>query len=255
MADTALLAAGGGSAPLSYLVPGATSIRIKQIHVKYADNGAGGNWLPAVQIVSDSKHLMGTAADQGVKVTVGSDADVSFFPRVRPRVAAGGPVLDFNIGEIGNRIDTPSGSASLLTVTYQNVSKGDGVLVLAAAPSLPIALAPIAHPVAVFDSQFNTYTHIQDFAFEANPPNVTEGMFVSLYYCAASVADLVVGVDQIEADWNSPTLDRIVSAWSVRHSGGAHTPTVLAATADNDAAAFAAAQVTLVAPNFTPARD
>jgi hypothetical protein len=87
MADSAILAAGGNDAPLSYLVPGASAIRIKQIHVAYVDNGAAGDWLPAVRIVSDSSHTMGLASDQGVKVTAGSDADVSFFP-VRKQAAA-----------------------------------------------------------------------------------------------------------------------------------------------------------------------
>ena len=88
MADAALVATGSGDAPLSYLVPGATAIQIKQIHVAYVDNGASGDWLPAVRIISDSKHRMGTAADQAVKVTAGSDADVSFFPGVKHSAAA-----------------------------------------------------------------------------------------------------------------------------------------------------------------------
>src|SRR6266850_7264897 len=116
MADSALIASGSGSTPLSYLVPGATAIRIKQIHVQYVDNGAAGDWLPAVQIVSDSKHVMGTAADQGVKVTAGSDADVSFFPRGRRRVTVTGPVLDYNIGEVGNAIGTALGAAQTASV-------------------------------------------------------------------------------------------------------------------------------------------
>lgn len=90
MADSAILAAGGNDAPLSYLVPGASAIRIKQIHVAYVDNGAAGDWLPAVRIVSDSSHTMGLASDQGVKVTAGSDADVSFFPVRKQSAAAGG---------------------------------------------------------------------------------------------------------------------------------------------------------------------
>jgi hypothetical protein len=88
VADSAILAAGGADAPLSYLVPGSAVITIKQIHVKYVDNGAGGDWLPAVRIVNDAGHTMGTAADQGVKVTAGGDADTSFFPGVKHAAAA-----------------------------------------------------------------------------------------------------------------------------------------------------------------------
>jgi hypothetical protein len=108
VADSALLAAGGADAPLSYLVPGTTAIRIKQIHVSYADNGASGDWLPAVRIISDSKHRMGTAADQAVKVTAGSDADVSFFPGVKHAAAAGGGSFHWCMVTLG--ADVPSGS-------------------------------------------------------------------------------------------------------------------------------------------------
>jgi hypothetical protein len=92
VADTAILAAGGGNAPLSYLVPGSTVILLKMIHVIYTDNGASDDWLPAVRIVSDSNHTMGLAADQGVKVTAGNDASVSFFPGVRQGGAGGATV-------------------------------------------------------------------------------------------------------------------------------------------------------------------
>jgi hypothetical protein len=111
MADSALLAAGGDDAPLSYVVPGATAIRIKQIHVKYIDNSAGADWLPAVRIISDSKHRMGTAADQAVKVTAGSDADVSFFPGVKH--AAGGTTLPY----LNQSLLSQSRSANLTIVS------------------------------------------------------------------------------------------------------------------------------------------
>jgi hypothetical protein len=101
MADSAILAAGGADAPLSYVVPGSAVITIKQIHVKYVDNGAGGDWLPAVRIVNDAGHTMGTAADQGVKVTAGSDADTSFFPGVKhAAAAAAGSALALATGDV-----------------------------------------------------------------------------------------------------------------------------------------------------------
>jgi hypothetical protein len=255
MADTALIASGSGGTPLSYRVPGATSIRIKQVHVQYVDNGAGGDWLPAVQIVSDSNHLMGTAADQAVKVTAGSDADVSFFPYGRRRVALSRLTLDYNIGEIGSNIETTQQSQVVVSVTYQNVGVGDGILILAAAPSKPSALGLVGHPFGINDFPGNVYTTLGSFAFEANPPGVNTGIYATLFWCPASVAEMVVGVDQFQVLWDNPIFDATATVWAVRHSGGANTPTVLAATADNDAATFAAGQVTLSAPNFTPARD
>ncbi len=255
MADSALLAAGGGNAPLNYLVPGATSIRIKQIHVSYTDNGASGDWLPAVKIVSDSKHLMGTAADQAVKVTLGSDADVSFFPRVRRRAAATGPVLDYNLGEIGRHIATTLGTTSTAPVSFQDVAAGDGIMVLSMAPSLPSVAAPEGIPASVADTKGNTYGPMWYSQFEALPATVNEGVTVQLWWCPASVTRLVAGVDAVTATWDNQVYDRVIAVWSVRHSGGANFPTVLAATADNDAAVFASGQVTLTSPLFTPARD
>src|SRR6266850_494490 len=255
MADSALIASGSGSTPLSYLVPGATAIRIKQIHVQYVDNGAAGDWLPAVQIVSDSKNIMGTAADQGVKVTAGSDADVSFFPRGRRRVAASGLTLDYNLGEIGGVIGTTNDFFQNVNVQYQDINVGEGILVLAAAPSVrQLGFGP-GHPSGVFDFPGNTYTQLGSFAFEANPPGVNTGIYVTLFYCASNIEKQVAGVNTIEVDWDDNVFDRIVEVWSVRHSGGAGTPAVLAATADHDAAVFASTDVTLVAPNYTPARD
>jgi hypothetical protein len=255
MADAALVATGAGNAPLSYLVPGATAIRIKQVHVQYVDNGAGGDWLPAVKIVSDSKHLMGTAADQAVKVTAGSDADVSFFPLRRRRVAGSGLTLDYNLGEIGNIIETNLNNFAVAPIQYQNINAGDGILVLAAAPTVQFLGETPAHPTDVFDVPGNTYTPLGSFAFEANPPGVNVGMYVTLFWCPSGIATQVAGVDFLEVDWDGNVFDRIIEIWSVRHSGGAHTPTVLAATPDHDAATFASANVTMVAPNYTPARD
>lgn len=255
MPDTALLASGSGSTPLTYLVPGATSIRIKQLHVQYVDNSAGADWLPAVQILSDSNHLMGTAADQGVKVTAGSDADVSFFPRGRQRVTAATLTLDYNLGEIGHNIGTGSNTTQFAPVDYQDIAVGEGILVLLAAPSVPVLAAPLARPVSVNDDVGNTYTALGSFAFEANPPGVNTGVYVTLFWCPSNIQTMVAGFDNVHGNWDNNAFDRLVFVWSVRHSGGASTPTVLAATADHDAAAFAASQVTLTAPNFTPARD
>jgi hypothetical protein len=250
-----LLASGSGSTPLSYIVPGTTAIRIKQIHVQYTDNGASGDWLPAVQIVSDSKHLMGTAADQAVKVTAGSDADVSFFPRGRRRVAASTLTLDYNLGEVAGHIETTNQQTQNTPLTYQDINVGDGILILAAAPSVRVLGATPAHPVDVFDNVGNTYTQLGSFAFEANPPGVNTGLYVTLFWCPSNIAPQIAGVNAIEVDWDDFVFDRIVQVWAVRHSGGQNTPTVLAHTADNDAAVYAAGQVTLTAPNFTPARS
>ena len=63
-------------------------IRLLSARASFTDNGAAGDWLPALQVLDNNGNVLVTAADQGVKVTAGSDADVSWFPGVKPQVAA-----------------------------------------------------------------------------------------------------------------------------------------------------------------------
>lgn len=136
MADSALLAAGGNDAPLSYTVPGATAIQIKQVHVAYVDNGAAAAWLPMVRITSDSGHTMGQAVDQGVKVTAGSDASVSFFPGVKHAAAAAtGTNLSWGLAEV-DALSLGSGAGfTIVDFSTSGASRsfgssGDGVVTL-----------------------------------------------------------------------------------------------------------------------------
>lgn len=77
-------------APLDYLVPGSAVVRVKSIRGEFTDNGALADWLPAVQLISDSGHVIATASDQGAKVTAGGSADASFFPGAAKAAAATG---------------------------------------------------------------------------------------------------------------------------------------------------------------------
>jgi hypothetical protein len=160
VADSAILAAGGAATPISYIVPGSTSIRIKQIHVKYVDNGAGGDWLPAVRIVSDSAHVMGTAADQGVKVTAGSDADVSFFPWRRVKTPC--PPCTFGIVNCGGAsagpIATGTGDTTLTLTLSRAVACAGTLHIVAAGVTIGSAFADVASIVnSVTDSHGFSY--------------------------------------------------------------------------------------------------
>jgi len=153
MADAAILAAGGANAPLSYLVPGASVIRIKQIHVKYVDDGAGGDWLPAVRITSDSSHRMGTAADQAVKVTAGDDADVSFFPGVKH---GGGQQPTFYVGHgeawtFNNQTIADSTVTAIQFEDTDSNADGDSLVVQLQAP--PFTAFSIANRAPSFGGQ------------------------------------------------------------------------------------------------------
>lgn len=76
------------AAPKDYSIPAAQQIRLLSVRASFTDNGAASDWLPALQILDNNGNVLVTAADQGVKVTAGSDADVSWFPGVKVAAAA-----------------------------------------------------------------------------------------------------------------------------------------------------------------------
>lgn len=244
---------GDPASPLEYTVPGSTAFVPRAASATFDGSGAAGAFLPTMTWLSQSGEVLGRYT--APEVAAGSSAEVSWFPWRRIRSVASRLVLDYNLGEIVDAVDGTLGDRVIVQPVYQPLMKGDGILILAAAPSLPSGGALIAHPFGVNDDPGNVYTVLGNFAYEAAVPNVNQGIYATLFWCPSSVADFNVGVDSFDVIWDNNCYDRVVSIWSVRHSGGANTPTVLAATADNDAAVFASAQVTLQAPNFTPARE
>jgi hypothetical protein len=66
-----------------YLVPDAAQFTLKAVNALFSDNGAAGDWLPAVVLISDDGQIIARAADQAVKVVGGDDAEVSWFPGVK----------------------------------------------------------------------------------------------------------------------------------------------------------------------------
>ena len=71
------------AAPKDYSIPTAQQIRLLSVTASYIDNGAASNWLPAVEILDNNGNVLCLAVDQGVTVTAGSNAEVSFFPGVK----------------------------------------------------------------------------------------------------------------------------------------------------------------------------
>lgn len=83
LGDKQILATQVAAGKSDYLIPGAVSLQLKAVSALFTDNGATVNWLPAVVAISDSGHVFWRATDQAVKVTAGSDAEVSWFPGVK----------------------------------------------------------------------------------------------------------------------------------------------------------------------------
>jgi len=76
------------AAPKDYDIPQAQEILLLSVEAEFMDNGAAVDWLPAVQVLDNNGNVLATAADQGVKVTAGDDASVTWFPGVKHAAAA-----------------------------------------------------------------------------------------------------------------------------------------------------------------------
>lgn len=83
MADSQILNAQVEASQSAYPVPDSVRFILKSVAASFLDNGAAGNWIPAVLIQSDSGHTIARALDPSVVVTAGDDADVSWFPGVK----------------------------------------------------------------------------------------------------------------------------------------------------------------------------
>jgi hypothetical protein len=244
---------GDSSAPLTYTVPGSTAFIPRAASANFDGSGASSAFLPTMTWRGQSGQILGRYT--APEVAAGSAAEVSWFPSGRRRIAGAGLTLDYNLGEIGNHIATALGTTSTATVSFQDVQRGDGILVLAMAPSLPSGGANFGFPDSIADSKGNTYDLLAFANFQANPATVNTGVYVQLFWCPASVATLTAGVDTVTATWNEPVFDRVISVWAVHHSGGANQPTELNATPDSSAAVFASSDITLATTGYAPQRD
>ena len=137
MADAQIVRSDVSGVPADYTVPGTSRIELKAVAAEYADNGAGSSWLPCVEILSDSGHVIARACDQGVSVAAGGSAEVSWFPRVgraqAASSAAGAPDYLFLQG-VGQTITRPpigdNDHAKFNAATADSNSIGTWTLVL-----------------------------------------------------------------------------------------------------------------------------
>ena len=71
------------AAPDDYTINADVELTLIAVNANFTDNGAAVDWLPAVVLISDSGHVIARALDQGVTVTAGDNAEVSWFPGVK----------------------------------------------------------------------------------------------------------------------------------------------------------------------------
>lgn len=252
MADTQIRGLGSSPAPLPYTVPGAQEIILKTLYAEFDGTSAAAAWLPCIRIRAPGGGIVGefVTADS---VAAGGSADTTFSP-FRRRVT---PVITFprNFGELGFTGSGTQASTYTHTVAFEDVQAADAVFVSAQAPSQPSAMGANGVPVSCADSQGNTYSLLSTHLWEASPPNVNEGCVQVFFAADSPVRPLVAGTDTITVTWSHSVFDRSIYAWLVRHDGGGFSPIELGSTADHDAATFAATQMTLTSPPWTPDRD
>ena len=163
-------------------------------------------------------------------------------------------VLPRNVAQLGNTLTSNRALTATHTIKIQDTLTADGILIVASAPSNPLSGDPLGLPVSCTDTAGNVYTLIHTSKFEDTSPVVNLGGVVALFFCQSSVRALIKDVDQVTVTWSNSVYDRNIVAWLTRHDGGAHIPTILAATPDSNATAYANSGVSLTSPAWTPAR-
>lgn len=89
MADTQFHALPTKAAPNDWVLPASLEMTLKAARALFDGTGAGGAFLPALEIISDSGTPVGTYV-AGTAVSAGSSADVSFAPFLKGATASGG---------------------------------------------------------------------------------------------------------------------------------------------------------------------
>lgn len=70
------------TAPKDYVLPQGQEILLKAVRAEIDGTGAGGSYLPALQLISDAGDVMWTAVQTGNTIAAGGTQSVSWFPGV-----------------------------------------------------------------------------------------------------------------------------------------------------------------------------
>lgn len=168
LGDKQILATQVAHGNSDYVIPGAVSLQLKAVQALFTDNGAAVDWLPAVVAISDSGHVFWRAVDQGVRVTAGADAEVSWFPRV----GRGG----------GSGTDLNDVLCEYATMWLDVANLGDAPFTVAPGPADVIAFPHNEFPPDSFDVTINTELELKlDADFHLS------GLHSAQYWVALSV--------------------------------------------------------------------
>src|SRR5215469_13119755 len=122
MPDISILQSAAATVPTGYTVAGSQEIVLKGVTASYDGTGAGSAFIPAVQIIDPSGHVVGTYT-LGQSLAAGASADISWFPGVGGQTGsspvAGAPPVSIYLDtpdNSGNAFPTLSGSNGFLNV-------------------------------------------------------------------------------------------------------------------------------------------
>lgn len=136
--DVQIIAVNAQPTPLDYVVAGAQEIVPKAVYASFDGSGAGGDFLPVLQIISDSGHIV--ASCPAAKVAAGASADVTWFPRVAGNTQVAGDGIKFDTLNVGDWLDIettgagPSGFAIRIATEHSpigdiHIDSGHDVLI------------------------------------------------------------------------------------------------------------------------------
>lgn len=77
-----------GGPPHDYVVPSSADFILKAVQATFDGTGAAGSFVPVVELISDSGHLIGRGKAEA-SVAAGASASVSFFPFNRGTASSG----------------------------------------------------------------------------------------------------------------------------------------------------------------------
>jgi hypothetical protein len=119
--------------PEDYLVSGAAAIDLLAVRAVFDGSGAGGDFVPVVQIVNEANEVMLQCV--GETVTAGDSASITFAPFLRTAAAASpGGGIQYDLEQIGDWffLGTDSGNGGWgIFLNSQGTSSGQGILIQA----------------------------------------------------------------------------------------------------------------------------
>lgn len=89
MADTQVLPTGTLTAPGDYVLPAAQVLTIGAVFAHFDGTGAGGSFVPTLDIISDSGHTI-LSVPQDTTIAAGSSAEASWAPFLKAAAAGAG---------------------------------------------------------------------------------------------------------------------------------------------------------------------